>query len=48
MRWIGIEQMLVDGILLESSNWFPSVLVKNGGLIDNKSAKKPRHNELKS
>lgn len=31
--------MLVDGILLESSNWFPSGFVKNGGYIDNKSAK---------
>jgi len=46
MRWIGFEQMLVNGILLESSNWFPSGLVKNGGFIDNKSAKKPIHNEL--
>lgn len=40
--------MLVDGTLLESSNWFPSGLVKDGGYIDNNSAKKPRHNELKS
>lgn len=40
--------MLVDGILLESSNWFPSGLVKNGVFIDNNSAKEPRHNELKS
>lgn len=48
MRWIGVEQTLVNGILLESSNWFPSDLVKNGGYIDNKSAKKPRHDKLKS
>lgn len=48
MRWIGVEQKLVNGILLESSNWLGSGLVKNGGFIDNKSAKEPRHDELKS
>lgn len=48
MRWIGVEQKHVDGILLERSNWLGSGLVKNGGFIDNKSAKEPKHNELKS
>lgn len=48
MRWIGFEQKHVDGILLESSNWFPSGLVKNGGSINNKSTKEPIHNEPKS
>lgn len=38
--------MLVNGILLESSNWLGSSLVKNGEYINNNSAKEPRHNEL--